>query len=206
MPVGCGQELSQLGGHSRKRTHRAPPTHEGDPWPIGWVIMESVKAYASERHGEDITVLTGARVTGLSVEEDGDDEKLLGLKPRRSIKGVTYVTPSGETVQLQADAVVLATGGYGCDLTQDSLLQEYRPDLMEGLGSGRPMPSTNGGFATGDGVKLGREHAGAALVDMDKVQLHPTSFIDPKVTHRTATEGKKADRWTHKPTELLIHA
>lgn len=144
--------------------------------------MESVKAYASERHGEDITVLTGARVTGLSVEEDGDDEKLLGLKPRRSIKGVTYVTPSGETVQLQADAVVLATGGYGCDLTQDSLLQEYRPDLMEGLGSGRPMPSTNGGFATGDGVKMGREHAGAALVDMDKVQLHPTSFIDPKVT------------------------
>jgi succinate dehydrogenase/fumarate reductase flavoprotein subunit len=25
------------------------------------------------------------------------------------------------------------------------------------------------------------EDIGAALVDMDKVQLHPTSFIDPKV-------------------------
>lgn len=142
--------------------------------------MESVKAYAAERYPEDITVITGAKATSLQVTEDEDDEKVVGLKPRRSVRGVTYVKDGGEAVELSADAVVLATGGYGCDLTQNSLLKEYRPDLIEGLGSGRPMPSTNGGFATGDGVKMGRA-AGATLVDMDKVQLHPTSFLDPKV-------------------------
>lgn len=40
-------------------------------------------------------------------------------------------------------------------------------------------PTTNGSFAQGDGVVLGEE-LGAELVDMDKVQLHPTGFIDPK--------------------------
>lgn len=38
--------------------------------------------------------------------------------------------------------------------------------------------TTNGSFANGDGVLLGEE-LGAELVDMDKVQLHPTGFIDP---------------------------
>ena len=41
------------------------------------------------------------------------------------------------------------------------------------------LPTTNGGFATGDGAKLARL-AGAHLTGMQHVQLHPTAFIDQK--------------------------
>jgi NAD(P)H-flavin reductase len=40
------------------------------------------------------------------------------------------------------------------------------------------VPTTNGSFANGDGIRFG-EAIGASLIDMDKVQLHPTAFIDP---------------------------
>merc|ERR1712194_566127 len=36
-----------------------------------------------------------------------------------------------------------------------------------------------GAQTTGDGVKIARD-LGAKLVDMDRVQLHPTGFVDPK--------------------------
>lgn len=41
------------------------------------------------------------------------------------------------------------------------------------------IPTTNGEWATGDGVRMGID-LGADLIDMDKIQLHPTGFIDPK--------------------------
>jgi aspartate oxidase len=40
-------------------------------------------------------------------------------------------------------------------------------------------PTTNGPWATGDGVKLGRS-INAKMVDMEAVQVHPTGFVDPK--------------------------
>ena len=39
------------------------------------------------------------------------------------------------------------------------------------------MATTNGPFATGDGIKIGRT-VGATTVDMDNVQVHPTGFAD----------------------------
>jgi len=50
------------------------------------------------------------------------------------------------------------------------LLEKYRPDL-------KGLPTTNGRWSTGDGVKLA-EGVGAATVDMDRVQVHPTAFLD----------------------------
>merc|ERR1712151_1210802 len=44
--------------------------------------------------------------------------------------------------------VILASGGFGADFTQDSLLAQYRPDLMH-------LPTTNGEHCTGDGIKMG---------------------------------------------------
>ena len=55
---------------------------------------------------------------------------------------------------------------------EHGLLKEYVPQVMN-------FPSTNGEYSKGIGVKLGRE-IGADLVDMDKVQIHPTGFVDPK--------------------------
>ncbi|RNE95120.1 putative NADH-dependent fumarate reductase, partial [Trypanosoma conorhini] len=82
------------------------------------------------------------------------------------------VQADGAKSKILADAVILTTGGFSNDKTSDSLLREFAPQL-----SG--FPTTNGPWATGDGVKLARR-LGATLVDMDKVQLHPTGLIDPK--------------------------
>jgi hypothetical protein len=69
-----------------------------------------------------------------------------------------------------ADAVVLASGGFGFD--RFGLISKYAPQL-------KGLPTTNGPWAMGEGV-LAAEEAGAELVLMDQVQVHPTGFVDPK--------------------------
>merc|ERR1711904_46450 len=67
--------------------------------------------------------------------------------------------------------VVFASGGYGADFGQDSLLAKYRPDLLH-------LPTTNGENCTGDGIKLG-EAIGAKTIDLEWVQVHPTGLVKP---------------------------
>jgi len=44
-------------------------------------------------------------------------------------------------------SVILATGGYGADFTDNGLLKKYRPDVL-------PLPTTNGDHTTGDGNRM----------------------------------------------------
>merc|ERR1719220_584141 len=67
--------------------------------------------------------------------------------------------------------VILATGGFGADFTQQSLLAQYRPDLLH-------LPTTNGEHCTGDGIKMG-EVVGAKTIDLEWVQVHPTGLVKP---------------------------
>merc|ERR1719458_497900 len=67
--------------------------------------------------------------------------------------------------------VILASGGFGADFTQNSLLGMYRPDLMH-------LPTTNGEHCTGDGIKMG-EAIGAKTIDLEWVQVHPTGLVKP---------------------------
>merc|ERR1712048_1455658 len=60
---------------------------------------------------------------------------------------------------------ILASGGFGADFTQNSLLAQYRPDLMH-------LPTTNGEHCTGDGIKMG-EAIGGKTIDLEWVQVHP---------------------------------
>ncbi|CAK9083757.1 Fumarate reductase (FRDS) (FAD-dependent oxidoreductase) (NADH-dependent fumarate reductase) [Durusdinium trenchii] len=156
--------LSQLGGHSAKRTHRAPPDEHGRPVPIGFLIMKTLRDVVETEYGGRITVLTEAPVTKLRHQTDQG-----GVK---TVVGVTHSDKQGGSHDLDADAVVLTTGGFGCDQSDGGLLMKHRPDL-------KGTPTTNGAFASGDGVKMATA-LGANLIDMDKVQLHPTGFIDPK--------------------------
>lgn len=159
--------LSQLGGHSRKRTHRAPDKSDGTPVPIGWTIMATLERHVRTVLKAQVTILTDSTVTGLlsSVTELVDQTK------RIHVHGVSILQGSVR-MDLTADAVILASGGHGNDRTANSLLAEFSPQLSK-------FPTTNGSFASGDGVKMSRA-IGAHLVDMDKVQLHPTGLIDPK--------------------------
>jgi len=67
--------------------------------------------------------------------------------------------------------VILATGGFGADFSQNSLLAQYRPDLMH-------LPTTNGEHCTGDGIKMG-EVIGGKSIDLEWVQVHPTGLVKP---------------------------
>merc|ERR1740127_450388 len=67
--------------------------------------------------------------------------------------------------------VILASGGFGADFGSDSLLAMYRPDLLH-------LPTTNGEHCTGDAIKMG-EAIGAATIDLEWVQVHPTGLVKP---------------------------
>ncbi len=66
---------------------------------------------------------------------------------------------------INAKAVVLATGGFGANF---DLMCSFNPSLANAV-------TTNHPGATGDGILMA-EAVGAATVDMDQIQLHPTVY------------------------------
>jgi succinate dehydrogenase/fumarate reductase flavoprotein subunit len=86
----------------------------------------------------------------------------------------------GKEYDIFGDAVILTSGGYFSHLQlfsiliyrryaadREGLLKEYAPSVAQ-------LPTTNGDFAVGDGVKLAAD-IGAELVDMSQVcSLHVT--------------------------------
>ncbi|PSC75715.1 NADH-dependent fumarate reductase [Micractinium conductrix] len=180
-----GVDLSsvvQMGGQSIGRTH-SPPSGP----PVGAAIMQALQR-AAQRQG-NLDVWTGVQVCGLAQETGSGaagwslaaavcapgtaPPELGGGGP---VSGDASEQPQAESEdaaptrlqRLHADAVVLATGGFAAS---QALLQRHAP-YAAGLGT------TNGAFATGDGLALGQQ-AGAALVDVGWVQLNPTGIIDP---------------------------
>jgi len=147
--------LSQTGGHSMARTHRAQEKEIAIA--IGTDIIKSLLHTANQY--TNITILTQTRVTKLVTDIHG------------VIAGVECLTQTGKII-LHAQAVILATGGFCGHVMAGSLLEHYRPDLVH-------LSTTNGTCASGDGIELAQA-IGARLVDMDKVQIHPTGFVDPK--------------------------
>ncbi|KLJ06188.1 hypothetical protein EMPG_10385 [Blastomyces silverae] len=147
--------VSRLGGHSFPRTHRG---HDAKfpGMAITYALMQRLEEL-TESEPNRVQVLKKARVT--AVNKEGN-----------KVTGVTYEY-NGETHTADG-VVVLATGGYAADFTEDSLLKKWRPDTFN-------LSSTNGVHATGDGQKM-LMAIGANGIDMDKVQVHPTGLIDPK--------------------------
>ncbi len=66
---------------------------------------------------------------------------------------------------INAGAVILATGGFGANF---ELMCSFNPSLANAV-------TTNHPGATGDGILMA-EAVGAATVDMDQIQLHPTVY------------------------------
>merc|ERR1719399_334161 len=102
-------------------------------------------------------IINKARVTKLLTNNTGD------------VVGCFYER-SGAEFQ-EHGPVIIASGGFGADFTKDSLLAQYRPDLMH-------LPTTNGEHCTGDGIKMG-EAIGAKTIDLEWVQVHPTGLVKP---------------------------
>jgi succinate dehydrogenase/fumarate reductase flavoprotein subunit len=104
-----------------------------------------------------VKILKKARVTKLIKDDSG---AVVGAEYQRNGKTESAYGP-----------VILATGGYAADFTEDSLLKKHRPEYYN-------LPTTNGDHCTGDGHKLAML-AGASAIDLEKVQVHPTGLVDP---------------------------
>ncbi|CAI5756455.1 unnamed protein product [Candida verbasci] len=147
-------EVTQLGGHSNPRTHK------GEKLPPGFAIISALTKRLQEleeKKPEAINILKETELTKI-VYKDG------------IVKGVEY-KQNESADSINCDNLVLATGGFSADSrTQNSLLVKYRPDLIK-------FPTSNGIQTTGDGQKLAVRDCNAKLIDMDKIQIHPTGFI-----------------------------
>ncbi|WPH02453.1 Flavocytochrome c [Acrodontium crateriforme] len=147
--------VSRLGGHSFPRTHRG---HDAKfpGMAITYALMQRFEELA-EKEPHRVQLIKKAKVTGI-------------IKEGNTVTGCKY-TFNGEETSVHGP-VVLATGGYAADFTEDSLLKKWRPDTFD-------LSTTNGAHATGDGHKM-LMSIGAQGIDMDKVQVHPTGLVDPK--------------------------
>eukprot|EP00743_Colponemidia_sp_Colp-15_P005509 GILK01005925.1.p1 GENE.GILK01005925.1~~GILK01005925.1.p1 ORF type:complete len:1245 (-),score=193.11 GILK01005925.1:130-3834(-) len=147
-------KVSRLGGHSAPRTHRGKEKFPG--MTITYGLMEAFED-ACKHTPERARLILKARVVGLTVENG-------------RVTGVEY-EKDGQRVQA-AGVVIITTGGYAHDFGEGSLLQKYRPDLIN-------LSTTNGDHCTGDGIKVAAS-IGASCVDMEYVQVHPTGLVDPR--------------------------
>ena len=147
--------LGKEGGHSRRRI-----VHAGDR--TGRTIEAALLQAVEER--PNIQVVEDLMVADLVVAVRGDSRRCAGI--------TAVQRHTGEPVRIDADAVLLATGGSG---------QIYRH-------------TTNPPIATGDGVAMAYR-AGALIANMEFVQFHPTALFpteDPAFLISEAVRGEGA--------------
>ncbi len=130
--------------------HSVARTHSQNYGSVGFNIISKLKEYIKN---SGIKVEYNTKVIELIHKEN----KVVGI--RTGIK------------EIYCDVVILATGGYSYD--KNGLLKEFKKDVMN-------LPTTNGKFALGEGIKMARK-IGAKLIDMDKVQIHPTCFVKDNI-------------------------
>jgi succinate dehydrogenase/fumarate reductase flavoprotein subunit len=154
-------ELGQLGGHSAPRTHR--PKNGA----VGWELISKFQAKLDEFPKERLQIVTNCKVTDITRDDVTGD-----------VTGVSYELESKDSndsiIQrtISSPTVVLCTGGFAADRSDGSLISKHQPQFLK-------MATTAGAFSTGDGIHLATK-IGADTIDMEKLQIHPTGFVDPK--------------------------
>ena len=135
----------------------------------------SKKITADPKYNQTITFISNARATSLlladSTSSSGDPKRVTGIK-YVVVKKDAQQKAEDQEIAIEGDAVILATGGYASNFGPGGLLEKYAPKIAH-------LATTNGPWAQGEGIRMA-EAIGAALVDMDQIQIHPTGFVDPK--------------------------
>ncbi|CAJ1385754.1 unnamed protein product [Effrenium voratum] len=144
--------VARLGGHSQPRTHRGKERFPG--MTITYALIQMLEKVAEK--SDLARIITKAKVFKL-------------VQEGKACVGCVY-EKGGQNFQ-DFGPVILASGGFGADFTSNSLLAQYRPDLLH-------LPTTNGEHCTGDGIKMG-EAIGAKSIDLEWVQVHPTGLVKP---------------------------
>lgn len=155
--------VSSFGGASVKRIHR-PVDAEGKTLSVGTYMVPILETNVADR---DITVVYECDANTILTDDNG------------AAVGVVGECTDGSKVTVNAKAVVLTTGGFGANL---DMVTQYRPEY-EGF------MTTNAKGAQGEGIAMATA-LGAATVDMDQIQVHPTVECN---TAALITEGLRGD-------------
>ena len=156
-------DVSSFGGASVKRIHR-PVNAEGKTVSVGSYMIPLLQENC-EKAG--VQILLNTTANEILTDANG---AAVGIKATGS---------TGETVTVNAKAVVLTTGGFGANL---DMVTEYKPEL-------KGFMTTNAAGAQGQGIEMATA-IGAGTVDMDQIQIHPTVEAN---TAALITEGLRGD-------------
>ena len=156
--------VGSFGGASVKRIHR-PVNAEGKTIAVGSYMIPLLEKACEEN--DKISIQLETTATTILTDETG---KAVGVKA---------VGATGNEVTVNAKAVILATGGFGANL---DMVAELVPAL-------KGFMTTNAAGAQGQGIEMAQA-LGAATVDMDQIQIHPTVQFD---TAALITEGLRGD-------------
>lgn len=183
---GLGVKLDTLAHSAGMEVARAHRPSDGSA--IGSTLVPVLEEALVQR---EIPILFGAQVKRLLVDADGACKGVVVLESGNvdargagageegagagsagaggtSAGGTGNANTSGKEITYRARSVVLATGGMCSNL---AMVKQYRPDLEGCI-------STNQPASTGDGFVLAEE-AGAQLIQMDCIQVHPTVAVQP---------------------------
>ena len=155
--------VAAFGGASVKRIHR-PVNEEGKVVSVGAYLVPLMEKACQDRGVEFILNTTADTIL---TDESG------------KAVGVSGTDKDGNTVTVNAKAVVLATGGFGANL---DMVASYKPEL-------KGFMTTNAPGIQGQGIAMATA-IGAATVDMDQIQIHPTVEAN---TSALITEGLRGD-------------
>ena len=155
--------VSSFGGASVKRIHR-PVNAEGKTVSVGSYMIPLLEE-TCEKAG--VKMMLDTTATEILTDANG------------AAVGVKATGASGETVTVNAKAVVLATGGFGANL---DMVVKYKPEL-------KGFMTTNATGIQCQGIEIAQA-IGAATVDMDQIQIHPTVEAN---TAALITEGLRGD-------------
>ena len=155
--------VSSFGGASVKRIHR-PVNAEGKTVSVGSYMIPLLEENC-EKAG--VQILLNTTANEILTDANG------------AAVGVKATGSTGETVTVNAKAVVLTTGGFGANL---DMVTEYKPEL-------KGFMTTNAAGAQGQGIEMATA-IGADTVDMDQIQIHPTVEAN---TAALITEGLRGD-------------
>lgn len=126
-----------------------------------------VKGLLKNIHDRKIPLFVNADVTKINMNKnnqaDGINVKIQGDKEKT----------------ISSKAVIVTTGGFGAS---EKLIQKYRPDL-------KGYVTTNQKGSTGDGISM-IEKVGGQVIDMDKIQIHPTVQQDKGILIGEALRGE----------------
>lgn len=158
--------VGQFGGASVKRIHR-PVNDEGQVVSVGSYIVPILESTVEDEGVEIMYNTTANKI----IMEDG---KAVGVEA----EGKT-----GNKVTVNAKAVILATGGFGAN---NEMVAEQN-EALDGY------ITTNAAGAQGQGIVMATaEDVGAATVDMNQIQLHPTVHVEGD-SAVLITEGLRGD-------------